>query len=248
MGTSTVRDIKNADKRAFFSREKNKNKDAKTKLSGFDKAGMDSATAERFLSENIFFPKHWINGKIDDIKYEDRIQASGDLITAGTFNKTENSIVFFRKNKVELTASEKKIMPWYIKGVLTHESGHANSWDTDRDLSLLGRVLLLDKVLERMSSPDAYKSSSANQGGHEYWRESANPFQEYWAEICSEYFSNPSYLKEKFSKDFDLVNDRVLKDDPNFDVFKVGGPYFDKFTGDLLPKWKSFSEKSLIQK
>jgi hypothetical protein len=61
---------------------------------------------------------------------------------------------------------------------------------------------------------------------------------EYWAQICSEYFTNPEGFLKNHPNDFKLVDTYVKKNDPSFDIFSKDRGAFDSNTGQIRDIYK----------
>jgi hypothetical protein len=252
-GYEAVEQIKNGDKAAFSYDYPGK--ETPPNISGFEDLGVNSGMVEQLLSEDFFFPQNWIQGEIKEITYVDEVKKKQGGIGIGRYTNSDNAIVFFRKKAGKIPDEVREALPWFYKHNFAHESAHANDWETDKDLNIIERAELLTSVINRLNSENSYKSPNSYQKD-EYYEiyldgtktGNRHAAQEYWAEICKTYFSRPEYLKQHHPEDFELVDEYVKKQDPDFDPFASGGPYFDGQTGEMLPKWKGYIEKQLPDK
>lgn len=197
---------------------------------GPEVVGFDENEVKYGITENYFlYPKGWINGEMDMIRYNDK---KHNRNCAGYFYT--GNILFSSRLEIFNNSEE----PGFIgSGVLEHELGHANDWMTDMDLNIVERQQLLLLIHDRLNSSDRYQSdyySSFINGTKEGLHKSAS---EYWAEICEQYFTNPKKLLEKHPVDFQIVDKFAKKNDPSFDIFNKDRGAFDTQTGKLKDVW-----------
>lgn len=249
-GVQAIEKIKNGDKAAFFERQEQPTQ--KVVYRNFGKAGLSEASVKRMVSEESFFPKNFIDGEIRGLYFSEVVEKNEKGTTEGTFFVKEKAIVvFLKENLASLEEVNKKSLLWYIKHISAHELGHANDWETDKESSIADRANLLRMIGERLNSKDKLVTYQAKEGAEEYYDSEKDTYmkaKEYWADLCREYFSTPALLKSEFPADFKIIDDFVKKQDPDFDVFKWGGPYFDSHTGEMLGKWQQFTEEAMEMK
>lgn len=249
-GYRAVEQIKQGDKAAFSYEYPAESEP--TAFNGFEDANINDELIKELLSEDFFFPENWIQGEIKEITYVDKVREKQGGIGIGRYTDTNNAIVFFRQKNTDLSKEARESLPWFYKYTFAHESAHANDWETDKDLNIIERAELLSSVLDRLDSDNAYQSPGPErqEGYYKNYLDGTRigkrrAAQEYWAEICKTYFSNPEYLEDNHPKDFKLVDEYVRKQDPNFDPSESGGPYFDGQTGEMLPQWKEYIKKQI---
>lgn len=127
---------------------------------------------------------------------------------------TGGDIVFSRGSD---TASKMDVVQ-----ILKHEAGHAADWDTNKLLTRFERLSLLSSVLERVKSPNRYKSWYVEQIRNKDSRaEILNKSREYFAEIVQVYLS-PSYVFLP-AEDIAICEDFFEKTDPGLDVAAARG-------------------------
>ena len=100
-----------------------------------------------------------------------------------------------------------------------HESGHANSWDSDNEMTAFERADLILKVYKRVTAANRFLSSyveSINEKSHAEAMHTRTV--EYWAEICGQYFADFTKLN---IEDYLLVDQQVRKTDKKFDIAKA---------------------------
>ena len=202
---------------------------------------MDSSFIAKIFNET--FPKSWVEGEVSAIKYNSLDKPisyasleSNNAKTWADFNRNNKEITFYKPAETSSTYEN-------INKCLTHELGHANDWCSDNETSLKDRMELLLAITDRLNSPDRYESSyvenigiseksmlekyvafSHNEKYSPEQEQRYNKATEYWAEICSVYFSSPTMLNYE---DFKLVDDWVKKNDPNFNNEQAKNKRFD---------------------
>lgn len=91
---------------------------------------------------------------------------------------------------------------------LSHEIAHAGF-----------SAELLDKILLRLEAEDRFKSPYVESiKNPDKGTETAIKVQEYWAEICKQYFDDAESLDKK---DFEIIEERIKKEGPGFDWRKA---------------------------
>ena len=160
------------------------------------------------------FPSSWIKGKISKITIHHEnlgpkvsVVRSGDSI--GVFHANNDSIDIFG------AAVGKENLRLFDK-TLAHEMAHGNDWIRNSSLSFSERIDLLAKIASRIISEDRYISTYVELVGvkDQETTQSAR-CEEYFAEIAAAYFNNPMELHYK---DFLIIHNLVLKDNPRFDI------------------------------
>jgi hypothetical protein len=246
-GADIINIIRNGDKKAFFERKQSE--PMETVYIGFQNAGLNNKSVKKFISESGFFPKNFIEGEVEGIYFSESGLIKDGGKVEGWMIPNENIVVIFMKSQEHsIDEIEKEKLLWYIKEISSHELGHANDWENDKEINISERVMLLKAIWERLNSEDKLITREAKLGNIEYYESKKDNYkkaQEYWAELCKEYFSFPSLLKKDHPKDFEIVDNFMKKQDPNFNVFDVEGPYFDRITGELVDKWKTVTKNAL---
>lgn len=214
LGEDAIGDIRVADKKAYFDRKEG-NKEHKTEILGFERIGIDPKVSGVLFGGDLF-PKDWVRGEVNKIELVDE-ELKG---ARASYSDRLDSITFYKKSNGFPKDSTPHQKADYIKSILGHEIGHANAWDTDTELDMNGRVKLLASVLTLFDSKYVLDEISKE--------DLKMHVNEYWSELCMQYFNNPTDFKEKEPVEFDLIHNYVLSQDPNFDVFANAGPYFDK--------------------
>lgn len=166
---------------------------------------------------NGTFPRGWVSNEVASIEQTDvRVPSDerygivgGEAAAACRRGQDRDTIVFYGGSKTEYMGS-------VLRGTLPHELGHANDWESDAEMSGEERLDLLVAVGERLGSEDRYRSAYVEKiNNPDEKRELYTKAVEYWAEICSQYFRNPEAMDVK---DFQLVDARVRKVDPDYDA------------------------------
>jgi hypothetical protein len=242
-GERAVTDIYEGDLIAFSERE---SKDrVEPNLEGFTEKQWDNEKKYRFTEKYLWYPKGWINGEIDQIKFIDILKVQsingGQNIVSGKFGKEVrggNTVYFYRNNSIK---QKNEYLP-VSASAEAHEIGHANDWETDMDLNILERQELLLQLHQRLIATDSYHRD--NSSYHENFLDGTKEglykaAREYWADICGEYFGDqPEVFFKKHPEDFKLVDNYAKKNDPSFNVFNPNRGAFDQQTGELKDVWK----------
>lgn len=210
---------------------------------------------EYFFTEQFnLYPKNWLNGQIDKVEVKpmprENVTADGNvrggIFTEDQFNGASTTIIYDIRTQQAINSDVYLgDLSDYFKETFAHEAGHANDWESRSDLSLTERAQMLELVLNRVNSTDAYSDKSLNDG-LDYWRSyddgtesgKERAVSEYWAVICAAYFVDPSKLKSESPSDFALVEKYIKRSDPNFDIFDKERGAYNQFTGEVRDKWK----------
>lgn len=250
LGEDTIESLEAFDRIAFVRRESPISEPEFVGFENFGDVHIQNMPTYNFTEKFNVYPKNWINGQINHVVLKNNLDGMTEegAVVLGrlkmdpdTYSTT--TILYDVRDHVEVNPSE---MYRYLNESYAHETGHANDWLSRIDLTLLERTQMLESVIERISSEDAYDGFGfAN--GISYWRyfddgtaEGKNrSAREYWAVICAEYFTNPEVLERESPKDFDLVDSYVRRSDPNFDIFDPERGAFDPETGEIRDKWKA---------
>lgn len=197
-------------------------------INGSEKVGVEAATFRALWSEGDTYPRGWIDDDIDEVDIVD-----DDLL--------ENKDVVYRKENQELAGvadhlnrmqlvvidvPDKKDKLETLDWTFSHESGHLNDWAKDRNAKLYERVDLLARVHQRMTAPDRFRDPLGDSYGDMKMIKNEEKRQfcltkEYWATLCEYYFTFPEILRNEAPADFDLVDEWVKREDPNFNPLKA---------------------------
>lgn len=163
------------------------------------------------------YPRNWIKTEID------RVVFSADSVGLPDQYGLNQPMV----GTVEERAGSAKVTIYHrtagdlerVAQIYAHESGHVN-WTGDASVKYEERVELLYAVAKRfLTGRDCYPSA--------YVQEINNPdpqkadflrIQEYWAEVCEAYFTDPDDLR-RHPEDFALVDTWVKKQDPDYEPY-----------------------------
>ena len=107
---------------------------------------------------------------------------------------------------------------YYLINTLMHEVAHANDWTSDNEMSFYERLDMLLELTNRYKEDDRYMSTYVEGIEIERDKDNAELYRkvsEYWAEICSQYFEDPSVLHVK---DIQIIEKHINRTDPDFDV------------------------------
>ena len=121
-----------------------------------------------------------------------------------------------KQSVITFYAPTRGTSPAYVMHSLSHEIAHANDWSEDEEMSYKERVDLLYDIAQRVFANDRFHSSyvesieNPDLGKRNYQRA-----VEYWAEICAQYFSDPTKLN---IRDYAIVDSQVRETDPNYNA------------------------------
>lgn len=170
---------------------------------------VDAETIKKIMKET--FPKGWTFGSIKNINWENEIEADETLkeyglegaSAAGSASSSELSII--------------TLGPSFLD-VLSHEIGHYNDWGS-KNLNIIESADLALRIGERLKSEGRYKSSYVEKiNNPDKQKENYYKADEYWAEICQQFFTDPTQLPDE---DFAIIYNVISKTDPNFSISKA---------------------------
>jgi len=117
------------------------------------------------------------------------------------------------KTKIVLYSPTMESHKFSNEQTIIHEIAHANDWVRSKNLSVLERANMLLEVTARLESGDRYLSTYVESINNEDKSlEKYLKAAEYWAEISSIYFTQPSTLNVA---DFELVGRYVTSSSQN---------------------------------
>lgn len=188
------------------------------------------------------YPKNWVESRVSNI-IQSRSQHGTCQSTDGTSSFvwavcSDNSaglsdIIFY-------DVSYRACMNDNIQHCFSHELGHANDWRNNNSLSFEERIDLLYSICERLNSDDRF---------HSEYVETRFTFDrkaiEYWAEICASYFNNQLFVQLN-TKDVEIIEQIIIKDDPEFDAMASYIKRLMFLQYYPLPKYFSRNEYELV--
>lgn len=176
---------------------------------------VDAKEFKEFLSTT--YPKGWVDNEVSSITQSDERKPLGEkyggakhaTVAAAYIREGERGKIKFYD--VTLTNSPSHL----LRDVLPHELGHGNDWLSDQEMTYEERLDLQLAVAERLSADDRFQSSYVESIQNDNPQaERCLKALEYWAEICGQYFNDPSKLHYN---DYELVNNCVKAGDPDYD-------------------------------
>ena len=151
-------------------------------------------------------PANWAYGEISAIEgLEKSDNDKAEFNVLAVYKPGNFKIQFDKSDTRELSKGE-------VMDILSHEIAHANDFSSDNELSTAEKDVLRDKLKERLAAPDRYMSPYVEK----LIIDGVSSFtvkKEYWAEICRVYMMDPTVLNVE---EFNLVQDYVKKNDPNY--------------------------------
>lgn len=162
------------------------------------------------------FPRGWVGQEIDTIRVVENLDTTIEKVADGTIAMVCHTSSSTHASEIYINPAVLTRTPKTVIACLSHEVAHANSDDTDREMTEEQRVNLLLKIIRRVLAPDRYQSeyveSITDKNPN---RQLFIKAEEYWAEIFSAYFSNPQSLN---IKDLRIVERQIHLTDPTYDV------------------------------
>ena len=180
---------------------------------------LENKTLEKIIEDT--YPKGWFNEEVYRIvldkeriftKGEDHLAVYGQQFEeGGHFSRSKHEIVLANSDE-----SFKNSSYWFFD-VISHESGHANDWESNNDLTNEERLDFLLKIYDRIKSNDRFMSSYVEEiNPKDLKQKNYTQCTEYWAEICGEYFTNG---KNNLSpKDITIIESIIKKKQDNFSI------------------------------
>lgn len=196
---------------------------AEVVVQGFEQVGFAEKELQNIIETT--YPKGWVASEVDTVMYVTKPDSAQEAMpaayglggkTAGQAPRKEHGL-----SSVEIFPSAGQRRD--VVQILGHEFSHANDWRTESNVTAGERLELFKAVTQRFFEggklyPSTYVQDIKNP----------DPIQctdfkvtEYWAEICEQYFSNPKEFKQQYPDDFQLVDEWVKKQDPNFDPVRA---------------------------
>lgn len=165
-------------------------------------------------------PQGFINGEVASIEFQDVKEEMGEKY-GPELNKNDEAAASAvggagtKGTKIIFASASKPHSSARIVKTLVHEIGHANAFDTLRNLTDSERVALENKLVIRLEDPNHFQSAYVEEIANEdKAKERKVKEDEYWAEIFEAYIDgNPNLPAE----DSALVAPVIAKKDPNFD-------------------------------
>ncbi len=191
--------------------------DAKVNINYESLRELDSEfTPERVDAILGTLPQGFITGEVSSIEfnkdaeskmgeqYGKEMNDKGKAVasTKGGWKKTGADIDFLATSKGYSSA--------YNVRTLIHEIGHANAFDTLRNLTNSERIALEKKLIIRLEDPNRFQSAYVEDIPNERKVKE----DEYWAEIFEAYINKKQNLP---TEDAVLVAEVIAAKDPNFD-------------------------------
>lgn len=162
------------------------------------------------------YPKGWFKNNMADIK-----QGKPDVteFIAKDKRKWDTLAVAFDmtkegKAKSSIVFNQEVSRGWPVGHLINHTLSHESCHAVEHGLSIADSNNLFEAVAERIEAPDRFQSEyvenieDADKKARDF-----SKAQEYWAEICAQFFNDPTQLH---IKDFRMVSEQVKKVDPAF--------------------------------
>ena len=183
--------------------------------------GIQPRVVNRILDET--YTKGWVNNEVEIIQQKEQKGGTEALRSRGIEDGSALAeCISWEQSKARITffsPAKKHSLQYLTSNTLAHELAHANSWSADNEMTPEEKADLLLAVAERIFSEDRFKSSYVESiSNPDKQQENYLKATEYWAEICGQYFSDPSKLNVK---DFSITESFIRKTDQKFDVKKA---------------------------
>jgi hypothetical protein len=160
------------------------------------------------------FPSDWVNGKVAKIvihqeTYGKKISILRDGDTVGEFDTENDSVHIYGATIGETNLTQ-------FDRTVSHEVAHGNDWIRNSELTTPERIDLLSKIVARLLSKDRFVSSYVESiQAPDKETIISHQCEEYFAEIASAFFSNPTELHHK---DYLIIHELVMKKNALFDI------------------------------
>lgn len=155
-----------------------------------------------------------------------------------------------RRIEIYKSASDNEGKTGLANNTIIHEAMHFQDWFSNKLLTVDEKLELLQKVIDRVVSPDRYKSEYIESIHDLYDRnELYHKAVEYFAEIGAIYFS-PNYILLP-EKDKELLRDFIKKTDPDFkrgDALRRRDEIVGYSVEDVLPLYLSDESREMRKK
>lgn len=184
---------------------------------GFERAGLDSESL-RDVWDEPFYPKKWVRGNVSEVAIPKTDSKNWDL--RAQTQMFSGRIDFFMPPDFDRDPRVRRTYRESLGLVFSHELCHKNDWVNATYLNPKERAHFLFEVMKQFKALGSFRSAdilrikSISPAVEEYTK-----VAEYWAHICSYYFSTPVELKKEFPGDFELVDRRVKQIDPEYNTF-----------------------------
>ncbi len=222
---------------------------ADTKVEGFSELGMSDEQIRAIITETI--PKGFLRN-IRAITYVDKRVEMPAIYGAKLSKSSEQTgNASSSKKTIEIVKGAKKeTKSWIAHNLIPHEIFHLQDPDSNSLLTVDERIDLYKKVMDRVKSPDRYKSGYVEAISNIDKRvQMERKVGEYFAEIGSVYLSPDYYLLPNADKE--LIRDLIAKIDPNFNRAKALKDRMtligEKVPDGTLPTFEEWDKKSGIE-
>ncbi|MFZ2975504.1 MAG: hypothetical protein WA055_02635 [Candidatus Moraniibacteriota bacterium] len=175
-----------------------------------EKFFVDAETINKIMRET--FPKGWTFGSIKKIDWKNKIDADESFKEYGMKGSSAAGTAS-RNGELSIITLGSSFL-----SVLSHEIGHYNDWKS-KNLNMVESSELVLKIGERIKSEGRYKSSYVESiNNPDKQKENYYKATEYWAEICEQFFTDPTQLPDE---DFAIIYNVISKTDPDFSISKA---------------------------
>jgi len=195
---------------------------------GFEKAELFNRDFQNLWSEK-YYPKGWLDDEISMVEYKGKDLEGDKWPDYGRGKKTryggiaeqlkggKSKIEFYFEGPKEYDSKKDFIetLDWYF----SHESSHANDWESESQMDFKNRVDFLYEVSQNCFKKDAFRDilgyvdSIKNPDPH---KERYFKVREYWGSCCEYYFTFPEALQQDHPSEFAMVDKYVKMEDPKY--------------------------------
>ncbi len=161
------------------------------------------------------YPKGWFSTEVEKMILTN--DTTGSAMNSA-YNITGSEAAHFNSASKEILLRNYELQdPNFAFEAISHESGHANDWETVEGLTPIERLDLLFEVSNRVYAPNRFQSAYVDLIKNDDKQiELYTKTKEYWAEICGEYLAFGK--KNLAPKDVELVEFLIKKKDPTFNI------------------------------
>lgn len=211
------------------------NEESESKLieiKGFEKAGFSNKDFKNLWSEK-YYPKGWLNDEINTIEYKSEDSENNNDYGQNKESKYAGTAELQKsgKSKIEFHFKDpkkydsKKVFVETLDWYFSHESGHANDWESESRMDFKKRVDFLYEVSQNCFRENAFRDllgyidsiRNTDPNKERYYKT-----REYWGSCCEYYFTFPEMLKQDYPLEFAMVNKYIGMEDPNYNPFDKG--------------------------
>ncbi|MDB4940163.1 MAG: hypothetical protein JWO40_588 [Candidatus Doudnabacteria bacterium] len=188
--------------------------DRKVHVTGFESLAVNNQQISAVMEQTI--PK-FLEENTYSISFEQNLLMSSEY---NLEEKNADGVADYSTKEIKISATKSFSASRIINSTLLHEIWHNSDWYGARSVPTEERLRLLQDIIQRVKSPDRYKSDYVESiNNPDKQKELQYKATEYFAEVGSKVLTNEIYTIPK--ADRDLFRAYIKKHDPNFDWAKA---------------------------